>query len=579
MTTTHQYAGADLFTEDAADKSVEQQHSELEPHERAILAIERALRAKKVLQCSWSSGKDSSAVANLMFNAALNILKEGLPCPQLVISHSDTGVENPVVRAIADGELAKMRAFADKHGIPLDIRIGKPTLNANFATRIIGGRALPPFPQGRADCSTDWKVMVGQRIAKDVARNLPADGPPVVTLLGTRSDESAARKIKTAARRETAHEIWYNVTGDARLSPILDWTTDDVWTWLAESAQGFHPSYSDFQAIMDFYSDSGASSCVIVADMQSAASNKGCGGRSGCWTCTRVAADKSVENMLQANPGKYPYLEPLLALRDFIADTQWDWSRRNFLGRTITDGHMKVGADQYSPKMCEDLLYYTLAAQSRANELGAPARVAAIGIKELIAIDALWALRGWAPPFHALSIYFDHCDGNRRYAPKIKNPCRPSPVPVLGQIYVGEDWDSNVSQLTPPGFRHVAWEFHSGSCGPSLRESKAGKVFLDVPEGAEFDVDEEGALDFLEFEAERKIKEHHRQEERDWTLGFLTYVQYGIITLASGQSSAIDSMMRRTQWIQRHNLHGQQTAEGLRARCTVLAESQGEMFV
>jgi DNA sulfur modification protein DndC len=67
-----------------------------------------------------------------------------------------------------------------------------------------------------------------------------------------------------------------------------------------------------------------------------------------------------VENMLAQNPGRYPYLVPLLELRNFLSDTQWDWSRRNFIGRTISpEGKIKVGADQYSPQMVEDLLYYT----------------------------------------------------------------------------------------------------------------------------------------------------------------------------------------------------------------------------
>lgn len=569
----------DLFAGEEGTKTVAQVHSELPPHERAMRAIERVLLAGHVLLCAFSSGKDSSCVANLMLNAAINIINAGHLCPQLIISHSDTGVESPVVRALADDELQKMRQFAEQHGIPLEIRVGRPTLSACFATCVIGGRALPSFPQANRDCSINWKVQVGQRITNAAARNLAEHDPAIVTLIGTRSEESAARKVATAARKETPHEIWYSVTGEARLSPILDWDSSDVWTYLAECAHGMHLAYSDFQEITSFYADSGGSSCVVVADAQAVGKSKACGARSGCWSCVATSQDHSVETMIAHNPEKYPYLVPLLELRNFIADTQWDWSRRNFIGRTITpEGNIRVGADQYSPQMVEDLLYYTLAAQARANELGSPSRVRAIGLRELIAIDFFWSLRSWHPPFHALAIYFDHCAGNRRYAPKIERPHRPSPAPVIGQVHVGTDWDDQVSPLFPSGLRHPIWELNVDSCGPALRASKAGKIFMDLEETPEFDVDEEAAADFIEFIAEEKIKQYHSPETMDWTDGAMCYLQYGTVTLATGQSSAIDSMIRRSQWLQRHGLHGHQTAEGLRARCCTLAETQSELF-
>lgn len=570
----------DLFSDvGGPEKTIAQLHAELGPHERALKAIERVLIDQHLVCVAYSSGKDSSVVANLLFNAAINIVAAGHTCPPLVISHSDTGVESPVVRAIADGELEKMREFAKKHGLPLTIQVSRPTLSACFATRIIGGRALPPFPQSRTDCSTDWKIIPMQRTMSKLVSTRDETAPAVVTMIGTRSAESAARKANTAARNESAHALWYSESGEARLSPILDWSTDDVWMYLGLCAAGEILAYSDFVDTMQFYADAGASSCVIVADMRASGSNKACGARGGCWSCTAVAQDRSVENMLAQNPGRYPYLVPLLDLRNFLADTAWDWQRRNFLSRTINaEGNIKVGADQYSPQMVEDLLYYTLAAQDRSNELGAPAHVCAVGIRELIAIDFFWSLRAWHPPFHALAIYFDHCAGNRRYAPKIERPHKPSPAPVVGEIHVGTDWDDNVSELFPSGLRHPIWELFVDSCGPALRANKAGKVFLDLEETPEFDVDAEAAWDFLQFAAEEKIEQYHHKDCLDWTIGAMTYLTFGTVSLASGQSSAIDSMIRRSQWLQRHELHGHQTPESLRSRCCSLTETQAELF-
>lgn len=103
-------------------------------------------------------------------------------------------------------------------------------------------------------------------------------------------------------------------------------------------------------------------------------------------------------------------------------------------------------------------------------------------------------------------------------------------------------------------------------------------IAWNTQETPELDVDEEAAWDFLQFIADEKIKLYHRKETLDWTVGAMEYLQYGTVTLATGQSSAIDSMIRRSQWLQRHELHGHQTAESLRARCCTLNETQAELF-
>jgi DNA sulfur modification protein DndC len=568
---------ADLFLRDE-DQTIEQRHCTLPPHKRAIASYKRVLLAGHPCQLQFSSGKDSSCCANLLLTAAIELMAEGHTCPPLHVCHADTTVENPCVRALADGELEKMRVFAAHHKLPLTIHIGQPTLSARYATRIIGGRALPPYPNGKRDCTTDYKISVSERISRHILEELPANGPALVTVIGTRTSESLARQVNTAARKETAHEIWYSPSGQARLSPILDWLDEDVWMYLGEAAAGMHPTYSDFADLMSFYASAGASSCVVVADMKSAANAKACGARGGCWSCSAVTLDRSVHNMIESEPDRYRYLASLMRFRDYVANVQYDWSKRNFLGRTIDEhGDIEVKADQFSPAMCEDLLRYMLAAQAEANALGAPSRVQAIGLRELIAIDFYWSCRAWHKPFHALWIYFDHLAGNVRFAPKLERPVAPSPVPVIGKIHVGDGWDDDGHPMRPSGLRDPLWEMFSESCGRCLRSNAAGKVFLDLDEMPEFDVDEEGASLFLEFEAEEMIERYHRPDI-DWTMAATIYLRYGTVSLAKGQSSSIDDIMRRSQWLQRHDLHGHRTAEELAARCTTLASSQVSLF-
>lgn len=572
-------AMGDLFAEliDTTTR-IEQQHVQTAPHVRAIASIERVLRAGHSLQLAWSSGKDSSCCVNLAFTAALNLIKEGTKCPTLHLAHSDTGVENPVVRALADSELKKMKEFAQAHNIPFQQHIGRPTLSASFAPRVIGGRALPAFPStGVGDCAVDWKLSVGERITRAIKRSEEGSGKPVVIVTGTRSSESLSRQINTAARKETAHEIWANAQGRLRLSPILDWDVDDLWTYLGEAAAGLHMAYSDFTELIDFYRASSGGECVVVADMKQPVGG-GCSARSGCHICTKVKNDRSVEQMIESDPQRFRFLVPLLRFRNFLTDTQYDWSLRNYLGRTIdSDGSMSVKADQYSPQMCEMLLRYALSAQDEANESGAPSRVSIVGLRELIAIDFFWSIRAWHPPFHALAVYFEHQRGKVFNAPAVTPVHPPSLAPVIGKLLVGQSWDEDASPLRPPGLRDPVWEMFSDSCGPSLRTSPKGKVFIELEEAPEFNVDEEGAEMFLEFEGERMVRDFHKSDV-DWTCAASIYLRYGCVTLGKGMSSRVDDILRRSQWLQRHDLHGQRTARDLAPRCQSQATQQEGLF-
>ena len=566
----------DLFasTSEGPTSTVEQHHLDQPPHQRAIAAIRRVMEDGHIVQAQFSSGKDSSALVNLVLSAALEIQATGATVPPIYICHVDVGVENPEVRSLADRELAKIDAFAKKHRLPVKIHVGKPALNACFATRIIGGRALPPFPGVRRDCSTDWKIVVSQRLSRRIRERHA--GAKVITLIGTRSSESTERAINTAKRGETAHQVWASQDGSLMLSPIVDWQTDELWEYLGEASAGWHPAYSDFRDMMDYYAAAGGSTCAVIGDLN--ASSKACGARGGCFVCTAVALDHSVHNMIRTKPDRYDYLKPLMNFRDFMADTQWDWSRRNFIGRTIdSDGFISVKADQYSPLMCEQLLRYALAAQDDANRMGSPSHVKIVGLRELFAIDFYWSARAWHPPFHALWVYLDHCAGNVQRAPKGEHRFAPSPLPNIGAIHVGDDWDDQSSPLYPGGMRDPAWETHFESCGPRLRTSAGGKVFLMLEEGPEFDVDMEGASLFLEFEAENMIERFHRGDV-DWTIGASTYLRYGTVTIGEGQSAFTDKLLRRSQWLQRHDLHGHQTAQALRARCDKWMASQEELF-
>lgn len=535
---------------------------------RAQASLLAALLAGHPLVAGWSAGKDSSVLVLVLLLASLQAKSQGCTTP-IVITHSDTRVENPEMVQLARSEMAKMQSFVDGHGLPVQVIVGQPEISQSWAVRVIGGRALPPFPDTRRDCTTDWKIAVNERNMAAALASLAQLGlkEPVVCT-GVRFGESQERDQAIRARGERDDQIWLSEEGKARLSPLLRMNTDDIWELLGLANAGQIESYSDFSETMRVYRDGGGSSCVVVSDMAMAKFAKPCSSRFGCWTCTAVAKDRSLGHMIESDPVRYGYMEPLADLRNFIADTQYDWSRRNWVQRTINDGHIRIGPDAYSPQMLADLLRYALTAQMDSGvEIITPAM--------LVAIDARWSLYALHPPFEALRIWLSiDRDGERFYPPKVERFPK-TPVPDYGEIEVGRDWDDGKSPLYAEGLRHPVWEMFSDSCGPSLRVFGNGKVGIEVEEGIE--VDEESAEDFLQFFAEEKAEEPIRPNT-PWTSGALYYLSLGTVTPARGQSQRWDEFIRRSHWRQELGLHGQQDPEVLYERCSRKRPKQVALF-
>ena len=475
------------------------------PERAAVDLIASVLRAKHPICVSWSCGKDSSTLLNLVLAAAIEVKKEGVDTPVLV-THSDTLVENPPIQQLARREMKKIRAYATQHGLDnFDVLVGTPTLSQCFQVRVIGGRAMPSYPTTRQDCTLDWKVTTQEKLRRRAlqrfAQNAALSAPVVAT--GVRIGESLKRDGDIKERRETGHALWSNDEGQLRLSPILHWEVDDVWQYLGLCNAGAIPSYSDFAETIELYQDAGGSSCVVVADMAMAAQAAPCQSRFGCWTCTMVRRDTSLRQMIASDPARYGNLKLLADFRDFLANVQFDWSKRNYVGRTIDkEGYIRIAADGFSPALLADLLWYALSIQAETGHQ-------IITPTQLIAIDARWSLYGLHRPFEALRIEAKVTAGERRFPPAIPEFPK-TPVPDYGKVYVGNDWNDDIDaalsdgrysdemakRLYPSGLRNPLLELAS-ECGTELKVLSNGRAVVDYESGPDMNVDEEGAVDFL----------------------------------------------------------------------------------
>lgn len=586
-------------------------------------AIARLMEAGSPLAVAFSSGKDSSVVANLVLTTAALRMKAGQHVPPILVMHSDTGVENPEVRRLADSELQKMRSYAAANQLPLTVRVGKPLLYSSWAVRVLSGRALPSFAGSNRDCAVEFKVKPSRRLTaqamSDLAEasqqpriqeqmqflsqacdqlELDFDGladsnaayaqsaaggdsthaereerPIPVVMTGVRLNESAHRNAAIKLRGESDNAVWTDEAGRHYMSPILQWSADEVFEYLGYANAGMIESYSSFDETLQFYRDAGGSSCAVVGamalDEEASKQAGGCGARSGCWTCVAVSKDASLQNMIEGDPQRYGYMRGLGELRNFIAQSQYDWSRRNFVGRTIgDDGCIAVMADTYSPAMLEELLHYALSIQaaeiSDAARERRPVRFSVVSMQELVAIDAIWSLYGLHRPFHAIEILRRVEEGDWRFPPQLPSIVR-TPTPRLGRLFVGHDWDDELLTGDPrrdamrsTGIRNHMLEMFQDTCGRPARALKDGSMMTAYATSDSFEVDEEGVelllgTDML-FE---QLAQHHDNPRSSATTAVRWYLQMGTITPAHGSLERWQRIAKRTDWLERLGLGGQ----------------------
>ena len=495
-----------------------------------------------VVCLGFSGGKDSTLLLALTLEAARReSVASGAHRP-LVVMNSDTRFENPLVVSLVDAECARLFAFARQHALDVHFVTGRPTLAASWAVKVISGNALPPIPGGRGACTVDWKIEPLRRALKDWMRTNGLDNATTLKLTGTRFSESNERGRKMALRGESATRPTVNPSGEWLLSPIADLDTDAVWDLISGIRSGLLPaSYTDFDDLLAVYSSAGGASCPLLADYRMGGTDLGsCEARTGCWCCTRVNVDTSLQNMLS----EHPWLKPLYALREWVAAILWDYDRRSWVGRTIDEhGYIKVQPDGFSSETTAELLRYALSIDADedawARRHGGRRRFAPlIGLDGLILIDFGWSLHGMqARPYEAWRIYRDIVEDGARYVPPTLVPQPRGEVPSPRYLFVGEGWQE-ARRFWAGGLRDLlaealeadtpaAFEMRLLADGREIPEIERGNV-------TSVDLDSEEVCNYLDYMheenmelAQRGLLKHHDAVRQYMTFGVVKHPDHG----------------------------------------------------
>lgn len=247
----------------------------------------------------FSGGKDSSALTKLVFNALRQLRACG---PPVTVVYCDTGVEIPIVRGLVLSTLRRLASEAETSGIPLEIKLARPRLQDRYFVRVIGKGYPPPTNKFRW-CTNRLRIQPVQRLLGKV-------GSRGVVLLGIRRGESQERdRIITACRIGQSRFLCQTGRSRTRIfAPIIDYDVEAVWSTLSLLAE---PRSIDARRLALLYKQA-SGECPVVREPTGTPCSKG---RFGCWTCTVVRRDRTVEGLVREG---HEELAPLLAFRDWL---------------------------------------------------------------------------------------------------------------------------------------------------------------------------------------------------------------------------------------------------------------------
>jgi DNA sulfur modification protein DndC len=334
----------------------------------------------------YSGGKDSTAVLQLVWMALLEIPEDRRKKPVHVIT-TDTLVEQPVVATWVDVSHSRMRQAAVEQSMPIIPHKLTPELQDSFWVNLIGKGYPAPRKKFRW-CTERMKIKPSNKFIREVVHR----NGEVILVLGTRKAESQRRAINMA--RHDAKKVRERLTPNASLpnsliyTPIEDWTNDDVWLFLMQVKNPW--GHSNKSLLGMYQGASPDNECPLVVDT----STPSCGdSRFGCWVCTVVDKDRSMEAMIKNDEEKV-WMAPLLQLRNELGDFSNERERRDYrrMDGRVQLFHNSTVPGPYKKSWREYWLRRLLEVQQAIRRMGPPEvrDIRLISIEELHEIRRIW---------------------------------------------------------------------------------------------------------------------------------------------------------------------------------------------
>jgi len=327
----------------------------------------------------FSGGKDSTMLLQLVWYA-IRELPDGLRSRKIYVVCNNTLVENPKIIEYTSRVLELIKRAAAEQSMPVIVHHTTPKLEETFWVNLLGKGYPAPNSIFRW-CTERLKI---NPTTQFILERISQEGEAII-LLGTRSDESASR-----AKSIKKHEIRKGdrLRKHTQLSkafvyaPISDVSTDDLWKYLNQVSS---PWGAINKELITLYKNANSGDCPLVIDE----STPSCGNsRFGCWVCTVVKRDKSMEALVENGE---EWMEPLIELRDLLAVSR---DSEEYREKRRRDGTEKEGAlgpykEWFRAHFLEKLFEAQKEIQKKHGDMNL------ITYQEMVAIQVSWFRDGF----------------------------------------------------------------------------------------------------------------------------------------------------------------------------------------
>lgn len=325
----------------------------------------------------FSGGKDSTLVVQLVLEMLLELPRSERQRTVHIVAN-DTLVESPLVVRHLRRTMGRLEEAARAFRLPVEVRMTTPDPDHTFWVNLIG-RGYPTPSRSFRWCTDRMKILPTSRYIRAQA----AITGSVVLLLGVRRAESAARAARVDRYTENGARLNpHNDLADCLVfRPVVDWETDEVWEFLAS----VHPAWGGtHRELIDLYRHAQGGECPVVTQKSDAPSCGSSSSRFGCWTCTVVVKDRSLEGFVEAGFAEFG---PLLVFRDWLADLRDQPGIRTLRRRNGEVTHMGDGSLVHGPftlAMRREILERLLALEEQTEQR-------LITLPEIDRIKQIWA--------------------------------------------------------------------------------------------------------------------------------------------------------------------------------------------
>lgn len=333
----------------------------------------------------YSGGKDSTTVVQLIWNAITD-LEPNKRNKKIYVISNDTLVETPIIVDHVRSTLDNINDLAKREKMPFEAVLNNPEIKDTFWVSIIG-KGYPAPNQRFRWCTDRLKIKPANKfILEKVSKH-----GEVIVVLGVRKDESATRNQVLSLRKikKSLLSTHSTLANAFVYTPIVDFSTNDVWRYLLTEDS---PWGLDNSLLMDKYLKADDGECPTVIDK----TTPSCGNsRFGCWTCTVVERDKSLEASID-NGEKW--LQPLLDFRNKLSATQDPKVKHKYRQHRRMNGKIywnskdptKLVRGPYYLDFCKELLEDLLKIQIEINESNPESGLILISEEELLEIRRIW---------------------------------------------------------------------------------------------------------------------------------------------------------------------------------------------